>query len=236
MSILGLLNLKKRTQLNYKFNGLQGSQVFSDNSIYQRNASVYQGSPILSTSQSVSGGSSLRTDSGSIQIPHFNGMMEGEFTLQFWIKPNLSLLANNAAQCVFVKGFISSFFSIYSHYCEIQRAATGNQGILRFHMYAPVLNISNSTIAININDLNVWNHIAIIYQANGMLRIALNGVFIQSLFFAQSIQTNTSNLFLGDTAYSFFQGGNVQSFKGFIDSFKLDNKDLYKGQPFTPQV
>lgn len=100
------------TLLELRFEGTNGSQVFTDSSTFNRSVTVSSGSPALSTTNPLSGTSSLLLGvNGTITTPDFGtGAAKYIRTIEFRIQTDLVDIAFNESQGVFIKGFSNSFF------------------------------------------------------------------------------------------------------------------------------
>lgn len=223
------------TLLNLRFDGPDGSQVFTDSSTYNRVVTVSSGSPMLSTTNPLSGPSSLLLGTnGTITTPNFTTPASNYLrTIEFRIQTALADIANNESQGVFVKGFSSSFFQDYSHQCILTRNASGNGGTLYLYWYIPVVAQISSFLAIPIPDLSANNHIAFTQRNNGVYAAYLNGVLASTSGFTQSYQVNTYAIDIGVSVYNWATGMQTNKFKGRLDNFKLSNVDRYPTN-FTP--
>ncbi len=225
------------TLLNLRFEGIDGSQVFTDSSIYNRSVTVGSGTPALGTTNPLSGTSSLLLGTnGTITTPNFTTPTNNYLrTIEFRIQTALADIANNESQGVFAKGFSSSFFQYYSHQCILTRNASGNGGILYLYWYIPVVAQPSSFLAISIPDLSANNHIAFTQRGNGIYAAYLNGVLAGTTGFTQSYQANTYAIDIGVSVYHWDTATQTTKFKGRLDNFKLSNVDRYP-MNFTPPV
>lgn len=226
------------TLLNLRFEGSEGSQVFTDSSSYNRAVTVLSGTPIISTTSPLSGVSSLFLGTnGTISTPNFITPAGNTYirTIEFRIQISLTDIANNESQGVFAKGFSSSFFADYSHQCILTRNASGNGGVLYLYWYIPVVAQVFCYLAIPIADISANNHIAFTQRTNGIYAAYLNGVLAAASGFVQSYQTNTYAINIGVSVYNWATASQTNKFKGRLDNFKLSNIDRYPNN-FTPPV
>lgn len=232
--------LKKKTDLatllDLRFEGADGSQVFTDSSSYNRAVTVGSGTPIISTTNPLSGSSSLLlgTD-GTISIPHFTTPTNFAYfkTIEFRIQTALTDIANNEAQGVFTKG-VDVLYGSWSHDCILVRNATGNGGTLYLWLNIPVVATPFSYISVNIPDISANNHIAFTQRDNGIYAAYLNGVLASTSGFVQVYQATNMALRLG--TFTYYWGGSYTSkFKGRLDNFRISNIDRYPTN-FTPPV
>lgn len=237
MRTLGVLKKKidLTTLLNLRFEGSEGSQIFTDSSTYNRSVTVSAGSPMLSTTNPLSGTSSLLLGTnGTITTPNFTTPTNNYLrTIEFRIQTALADIANNESQGVFAKGFSSGFFSDYSHQCILTRNASGNGGTLYLYWYIPVVAQISSFLAISIPDLSANNHIAFTQRGNGIYAAYLNGVLVGTSDFTQSYQVNAWAIDIGVSVYHWAVAAQTTKFKGRLDNFKLSNVDRYPTN-FTP--
>lgn len=225
------------TLLNLRFEGIDGSQVFTDSSIYNRSVTVGSGTPILSTTSPLSGTSSLLLGTnGTIRTPHFPSTPVSNRlnTIEFRIQTALADIAFNEAQGVFVKGYSFSLVSDYSHQCILTRNASGTGGVLKMFYKIGTLAASAAFVSIAIADLSANNHIAFTRRANGNFIGYLNGVQV-AILSAIDYSGNTLAIEIGASLYNLDTATQTTKFKGRLDNFKLSNVDRYPNN-FTPPV
>ena len=233
---LGVLNRKidLATLLELRFEGSNGSQVFTDSSIYNRSVTVGSGTPTLTTTSPLSGTSSLLLGTnGTITTPNFTTPVQTNLsTIEFRIQIDLADIAFNESQGVFVKGYSFSLGWDYSHQCILTRNASGTGGALKmFYKISTVATIS-AYVPIAIADLSANNHIAFTRRANGTFIGYLNGVQVAFLF-ATDYTANTLAIEIGASLYNWHTATQTTKFKGLLDNFKLSNVDRYPTN-FTP--
>lgn len=236
MRILGVLVKSDLTVLmNLKFNGTNGSQVFTDSSSYGRVLSVYTGSPALSTTNPLSGDASLLLGvNGAIKTPNFTTPANNYIrTIEFRVRADLATLVNSAAQGIFVKGFSTSSFQAYSHQCIITRNASGNGGKIRLYLGISVIGAIASYLEVTISDLSQNNHIAFTQRNNGIYASYLNGVLSSTSGFTQTYDLNVSDIEIGASVYNWETAIQTTKFTGYLDNFRLSNEDKYPSA-FTP--
>lgn len=210
------------TLLELRFEGSDGSQVFTDSSSYNRAVTVSSGTPIISTTSPLSGVSSLFIGTnGTISTPNFTTPAGNTNlrTIEFRIQIDLANIAFNEAQGVFVKGFSSSFFRDYSHQCILTRNSSGTGGVLKLYYNISTIAAGSSFLTIDIPNISANNHVAFTRRANGNFIAYLNGVEVNSLF-ATDYTPNTQALFIGADVYDFQTGTQTNKFKGRLDNFK----------------
>jgi hypothetical protein len=236
---LGVLNRKidLATLLELRFEGSNGSQVFTDSSVYNRTVSVSTGTPTLTTTSPLSGTSSLLLGTnGTITTPDFTTPVQTNGTrlntIEFRIQIALADIAFNEAQGVFVKGYSFSLGWDYSHQCILTRNASGTGGALKMFYDISTVARPFAFVSIGIADLSANNHIAFVRRANGNFVAYLNGVQVDFLF-ADDYKANTLAIEIGASLYNWDTGLQTTKFKGLLDNFKLSNVDRYPTN-FTP--
>jgi hypothetical protein len=224
------------TLLNLRFDGADGSQVFTDSSIYNRSVTVGSGTPALSTTNPLSGTSSLLLGTnGTITTPNFTTPVSNRLnTIEFRIQTALADIAFNEAQGVFVKGYSSSFGFDYSHQCILTRNASGTGGVLKMFYNSPSVATVSAFVAIAIADLSANNHIAFVRTTNGFFVGYLEGIQVGSLL-ATDYTANTLAIEIGASLYNWDTASQTTRFKGRLDNFKLSNINRYPTN-FTPPV
>ena len=233
---LGVLNRKidLATLLELRFEGSNGSQVFTDSSVYNRSVTVGSGTPTLTTTSPLSGTSSLLLGTnGTITTPDFTTPVNTNLsTIEFRIQIDLADIAFNESQGVFIKGYSFAFAHNYSHQCILTRNASGTGGAIKmFYDISTVATIS-AYVPIAIADLSANNHIAFTRRANGTFIGYLNGVQVAFLF-ATDYTANTLAIEIGASLYNWHTATQTTKFKGLLDNFKLSNVDRYPTN-FTP--
>ena len=233
---LGVLNRKidLATLLELRFEGSNGSQVFTDSSIYNRSVTVGSGTPTLTTTSPLSGTSSLLLGTnGTITTPDFTTPVSTRLnTIEFRIQIALADIAFNEAQGVFVKGYSFLRGWDYSHQCILTRNASGTGGVLKMFYNISTLVRSSAFVLIAIPDISANNHIAFTRRANGNFIGYLNGVQAAFLI-ANDYTANTLAIEIGASLYNWDTGLQTTKFKGRLDNFKLSNVDRYPTN-FTP--
>lgn len=235
MRPLGVLIKKDPSVLlNLKFEGTNGSQVFTDSSVYNRSVTVGSGTPTLTTTSPLSGTSSLLLGTnGTITTPNFTTPVSNRLnTIEFRIQTALADIAFNEAQGVFVKGYSFSLGFDCSHQCILTRNASGTGGMLRMFYNISTIATGSALVTIAIADLSANNHVAFTRRANGFFIGYLNGVQVGALF-ATDYTANTLAIEIGASLYNWDTGLQTTKFKGRLDNFKLSNVDRYPNN-FTP--
>ena len=233
---LGVLNRKSdlATLLELRFEGSNGSQVFTDSSVYKRSVTVGSGTQTLTTTSPLSGTSSLLLGTnGTITIPNFTTPVSNILnTIEFRIQIALADIAFNEAQGVFVKGYSFGFAYDYSHQCILTRNASGTGGVLKMFYNISTIARPFAFVSIGIPDISANNHIAFTRRANGNFIGYLNGVQAAFLF-GDNYTANTLAIEIGASLYDWNTATQTTKFKGLLDNFKLSNVDRYPTN-FTP--
>lgn len=233
------IDLATATLLELRFEGSEGSQVFTDSSSYNRSVTVNGGSPIISTTTPLSGNSSLLLGTnGTLTIPNFTTPAGNTNlrTIEFRIQIDLADIAFNESQGVFVKGVSSSFFWDYSHQCILTRNSSGTGGVLKMYYNISTMVPPVSFLIINIPNISANNHVAFTRRANGSFIAYLNGVQVDSLSATADYYASKAHaLFIGVVAYDWATELDTVNFKGRLDNFKITNVDRYPTN-FTPPV
>ena len=232
--------LKRRidlaTLLELRFEGSNGSQVFTDSSVYKRSVTVGSGTPTLTTTSPLSGTSSLLLGTnGTITTPDFTTPVQTNGTrlntIEFRIQIALTDIAFNEAQGVFVKGYSFSLAFDYSHQCILTRNASGTGGVLKVWLNISTIARPFAFVSIAIPDISANNHIAFVRTTNYFLGY-LNGIQVGNLY-AIDYTANTLAIEIGASLYNWDTDTQTTKFKGLLDNFKLSNVDRYPTN-FTP--
>lgn len=221
--------------LNLRFEGANGSQVFTDSSPFARSVTVSTGTPALTTTNPLSGTSSLLLGTnGTLTTPNFTNPVSNYIrTIEFRIQIDLADIANNESQGVFAKGFSSSIFQDYSHQCILTRNPTGPGGVLGMYWYTPVLAAPSMLLQVPLSDISQNNHVAFTQRPNNIYVSYLQGLFVGSSAFVQTYQQNPYNWDFGVSVYNWATSTQTNKFKGRLDNFRLCNVDKYPTN-FTP--
>ena len=238
---LGVLKKKidLATLIDLRFEGSEGSQVFTDSSPYHRSVTVSSGSPTLSTTNPLSGTSSLllTTDTSQGKITTndtLNPANSALRSIEFRVQIDLDKIANNEPQLIFTQGITGTVGSVI---CYIQRSATGNGGSVVLVWYNPIFSRAYTQLGTALSDLSQNNHVCFDLRDNGILFAFSNGMESST----SNYQYNgmfTNSLNLGGT---FFDLVNYPftpllfQFRGKLDNFKFSNVDRYPTN-FTPPV
>ena len=189
------------TELWLKFNGANNSTDFVDDS--KNNYSIVPvGTPIISTSESKFGGSSLYLN-GSSQLTLCPINFKGDFTIECWVKTNNTNWNPIISQCQ--SGIPANTWVFYTNNNSVYH---GN-----YSSSSPLIQSS-----FNSSD-NAWHHITFVRKNNsfylfidGLLKIAENRVILNS---STSLITRIGN------------DGVNSSFTGYIDNLKISSKAIY---------
>ena len=209
---LGVLNRSQpvETLILMHFDGTHGSTNFIDSGPLALPFSTKSGSPIISTTQSVFGGSSLYLNgSSSIQTPDDPSIEFGnkDFTYEMF----LYLDGTQDGRFVLQKDISHYFFLSWT------------SRILAFSLYGYNL------ASLNPIPLNTTTHVAVI-RKNTALRMYINGVLNSTIRVPTNFTvTDSSNaLVLGNL-------GGGSPMKGYIDEFRVCRGAAYLGD-FTPPI
>ncbi len=239
---LGVLKKKLdlATLLELRFEGSNGSQVFTDSSPYHRSVTVSYGSPALTTTNPLSGVSSLLlttdtsqgkiTTNATLNPPVNNALRSIEFRVQI----DLDKIASNESQFLFIQGNTGTQGSVI---CYIQRSATGNGGSVTLVWYNPILNQSYTQLGTAISDLSQNNHVCFDLRNNSILFGFSNGVYTSDSFY-QYNGMFTNSLNIGGTFFDTYNYPFVPllyQFRGKLDNFKFSNVSRYSTN-FTPPI
>ncbi|WP_297923578.1 hypothetical protein [uncultured Agitococcus sp.] len=238
---LGVLKKKidLATLINLRFEGSEGSQVFTDSSPYHRSVTVSSGSPALTTTNPLSGTSSLllTTDTSQAKITTndtLNPANRALKSIEFRVQIDLDKIANNESQLIFTQGITGTVGSVF---CYIGRSATGNGGSVVLVWYNLIFNQIYTQLGTALSDLSQNNHVCFDLRNNGVLFGFSNGMESST----SNYQYNgafTNSLNLGGT---FLDIGNypftplLNQFRGKLDNFKFSNVGRYLTN-FTPPV
>lgn len=194
------------------FDGADGSTTFTDET--GRAWSSGGGTPTISTSQSVFGGSSLsdpNSDSCISTASHADlGFGTGDFTIDLWIRP--SSLAFGA----------KSFYDHRTSLTQNRPTLYLDSNLLRYYV-AGANRIGGNALA-----LNTWYHIAVT-RAGGTTRLFTNGTLIGT--WADTTNYETSRLLLGEAGDN---EANGFGFSGFIDEVRVTKGAARWTENFTP--
>lgn len=238
---LGVLKKKidLATLLNLRFEGSDGSQVFTDSSPYHRSVTVSSGSPALTTTNPLSGTSSLllTTNTGDGKITTndtLNPVNKALRSIEFRVQIDLDKIANNESQLIFTQGITSTVGSLI---CYIERSATGNGGSVVLVWYNPIFNLVYTQLGVNLSDLSQNNHVCFDLRGNGTLFGFSNGVqtsastYQYNGMFTNSLNIGGTFLNLGEYPFTTL----LYQFRGKLDNFKFSNVGRYQTN-FTPPV
>jgi hypothetical protein len=189
----------------YHFDGADGSTTFTDSSPFNRSSTTLFGSPVISTAQSKTGGSSLYlNDDGLSSIFTSDAadleLGDSNFEFSFSIYPTASLAPT---RYIFSRwGGGGNAYKIYI-----------GGGIIVFYFVSSggVSTAAGATII----PLNTWTDVSIAREG-GFIKLKLNDVQDAIAGVSGSMLDSTSGLVIG----TWPTGGS--GFVGYIDNFKLD--------------
>lgn len=220
--MLGVLNQKKKpladpnlTLALLNFQAANGSTAFTDSSPFNRNFATRFGTPVISTTQSKFGGSSLFLD-GASSIRALDAanleLFNSNFTFEFWIHPTASV--NNI--------WLVTRWETGSLAYSIN---TNGSGKIVFDFRTEV-SAYVATGATTI-PINAWTHIAVVRNGNS-IRLYVNGILdAQVTSMSGSIIDGTSRLIIG----TWPTGG--YGLVGYFYGFRLRKETMYLTD-FTP--
>jgi hypothetical protein len=238
---LGVLKKKidLATLINLRFEGSEGSQVFTDSSPYHRSVTVSSGSPALTTTNPLSGTSSLllTTNTGQGKITTndtLNPANQALRSIEFRVQIDLDKIANYESQLIFTQGITGTVGSVI---CYIKRNATGNGGSVVLVWYDNIFNSADTQLDTALSDLSQNNHVCFDLRGNGVLFSFSNGMESStSSYQYNGTFTNSLNLggaFLDLDNYPFTPL--LYQFRGKLDNFKFSSVSRYSTN-FTPPV
>ncbi|MDM9626294.1 LamG domain-containing protein [Rhizobium sp. S152] len=206
--------LDANTLLLMHFDGANGSQVFTDSSLYNRSIVVGGGDPKMSNAESVFGGSSGWFDGTgdglSMGWTSDFAFGAGDFTIDFRLK-------------------VVAHTRQYASVMDMTWAGTGSMllqiqnGKLAFYIQNNGIDVTETTPLV----LNTWYHYAIVRQ-NGVLTMYKDGVLQQSVANVENVTLTAGNsLSIG------WAGGTESVLNGYIDEFRISNVARWSSA-FTP--
>ena len=238
---LGVLNKKLdlATLLELRFEGSNGSQVFTDSSPYHRSVTVSSGSPALTTTNPLSGTSSLllTTNTGQGEITTNDTLNPANRVLrsiEFRVQIDLDKIANKEPQLIFTQGITGTVGSLI---CYIVRSATGNGGSVVLVWYNPIFSSVYTQLGTALSDLSQNNHVCFDLGDSGVLFGFSNGmesstsIYQYNAEFTNSLKLGGTFLDLNNYPFTPF----LFQFRGKLDNFKFSNVSRYSTN-FTPPV
>lgn len=222
------------TTLLLRGNGLNGSTSIVDSSVNNSTVTRF-GNTMISTTQSKYGGSSIYFDGNGdyLTIPNSTGYEfgTGNFTIEMWVNPSATGLANSAQKFLFGK----------------RASASAYASVLSFLTYSTVT--SNFSVAFYLTQNgtswvvqyispatfvspNVWTHLAFVRNGNEYA-LYVNGIkTVINASLSGGILNNTSAFTVGST-YSAASPG-TSGFAGYIDDFRVSKGIARYTSNFTP--
>ena len=206
--------------------GANGSTTFTDNSSNAL-AVTRTGTPTISTSQSVFGGSSLALNGSSYLTVANNAAIAfglEDFTIECWVNfsalpaSGVNMSIANTMTSPSVAGFANWWLGLYN-------AAGIFRLYLARHGNAAVYAYSNWTPA-----LNTWYHVAVTRSSGSVISLFVNGVS-QSVV---SSGSNWANDFSATGTLSVGYVATAAAFNGFMDEFRLTKGVARYTTNFTP--
>jgi len=186
------------------FDGADGSTTFTDSSPFNRSFTTLFGSPVISTAQSKTGGSSLYLNDGLSSIFTSDAadleLGDSNFEFSFSIYPTASLAPTRYIFSRWLSG--GNAYKIY---------IGGGTIAFDFRSSVGVSTAAGATII----PLNTWTDVSIAREG-GFIKLKLNDVQEAIAGVSGSILDSTSGLVIG----TWPSGGS--GFVGYIDNFKLD--------------
>lgn len=188
-------------------NGLSGTTLFADAGLYNKTLTSF-GTPTVSTTQSVFGGSSMFLDGTGDYLRSPNNadfdFSTGDFTIECFIHP----LAFGPGDQVIVTRF-TAWATAVGFYLGT-RAGSPNILIFRAGNTVPISLNGNTPLT-----LNTWQHVAVT-RASGVTRMFIDGV-LQTATHSGSVDiSSTSQLSIGSGPVS-----NDENFNGYIDELRI---------------
>jgi hypothetical protein len=222
------------TSLLLRGDGSNGSTVFTDSS---PTASVItrNGNTVISTANSKYGGSSMYFDGNGdyLTIPNSTNydFGAGNFTIEMWVNPSATGLANNAQKFLFGK----------------RASASSYASVLSFLTYSTVTSNFSVSFFVSTNGTtyglqyispatfvspNVWTHLAFVRSGN-QYSIYVNGIkTIAAASFSGQVFNNSSAFSVG-SCYSAVSPG-TSGYSGYIDDFRITKGIARYTSNFTP--
>ena len=206
--------------------GANGSTTFTDNSANAL-AVTRTGTPTISTSQSVFGGSSLALNGSSYLTVANNAAIAfglEDFTIECWV--NFSALPASGVNMSIANTMTSPSVAGFTHWwLGLYNNAGTNVLYLGRHGNGAVYAYSNWTPA-----LNTWYHVAVTRSSGSVISLFINGVS-QSVF---SSGSNWANNFSATGILSVGYVATAAAFNGFMDEFRLTKGVARYTSNFTP--
>lgn len=222
------------TSLLLRGDGSNGSTVFTDSS---PTASVItrNGNTVISTANSKYGGSSMYFDGNGdyLTIPNSTNydFGAGNFTIEMWVNPSATGLANNAQKFLFGK----------------RASASSYASVLSFLTYSTVTSNFSVSFFVSTNGTsyslqyispatfvspNVWTHLAFVRSGN-QYSIYVNGIKTIAAASLSGPVFNNSSAFSVGSCYSAVSPG-TSGYSGYIDDFRVTKGVARYTNNFTP--
>lgn len=196
--------------------GINGSQVFTDNSLAPH-VMTASGNVQQSTSQKKFGSASAAFDGAGdyIQTPNVGldwNFGTGDFTIESQFYLNLS---DGTAAGIVGTGFNNGWFLVFNDPAQLvfYVTGTGNTG-----NWSPLL--------------NTWYHLAAV-RSSSVLKLYVNGSSILSIANAGNITGNTGNLFVGWDAQA---DATFQMGSGFLDEVRVSKTARWSTDFVAPTI
>jgi hypothetical protein len=222
------------TTLLLKGNGFNGSTSILDSSINNSTVTRY-GNTMISNVQSKYGGSSIYFDGNGdyLTIPNSAGydFGTGNFTIEMWVNPSATGLANNAQKFLFGKrATASSYASVLSFLTY--STVTSNFSVSFYLTQNGSSWVVQYTSPATFVSPNVWTHLAFVRNGN-QYALYVNGIrTIINASLSGVVFNNTSAFTVGST-YSAVSPG-TSGFAGYIDDFRVTKGVARYTSNFTP--
>jgi hypothetical protein len=222
------------TSLLLRGDGLNGSTNIIDSSMNNSTVSVF-GNTAISTTRSKYGGSSIYFDGNGdyLTIPNSTNydFGTGNFTIEMWVNPSATGLANGAQKFLFGKrasatsyasvvGFLT-YSTVTSNFSvSFFRSTTGTSYSLQYT--SPATFVSP----------NVWTHLAFVRNGNEY-SVYVNGIKYIAAAAASGLVFNNTSAFSVGSTYSAVSPG-TSGFAGYIDDFRVTKGVARYTSNFTP--
>ena len=222
------------TTLLLRGNGFNGSSFIIDSSPYPAAPARY-GNTMISTAQSKYGGSSIYFDgNGDYLAMPANSSYDfgaGNFTIEMWINPSATGLANSAQKFLFGKRASASAYASVLSFLTYSTVTSnfgvsfyltqnGSSWVVQYH--SPLTFVSP----------NVWTHLAFVRNGNEYA-LYVNGVKTVINASLSGIVFNNSSAFSVGSCYSSVSPG-TSGFAGYIDDFRVSKGIARYTSNFTP--
>jgi hypothetical protein len=221
------------TTLLLRGSGSNGSTSIIDSSPYPAVPARY-GNTMISTAQSKYGGSSIYFDgNGDYLAMPANSSYDfgaGNFTIEMWVNPSATGLANSAQKFLFGKRTsVSAYASVLSFltYSTVTSnfgvsfylTQNGSSWVVQYH--SPLTFVSP----------NVWTHLAFVRNGNEYA-LYVNGVKTIINASLSGIVFNNSSAFAVGSCFAATPG--TAGFAGYIDDFRVSKGIARYTRNFTP--